>query len=80
MGGSMARQHNRSGSPGCEIELEQASKGSTVSDYFNIARLRPRDAEFNWRRRGFGAKPPTGWAQFKEFTQRKWRSQKMKSL
>src|SRR5882724_1590508 len=51
------RQHgNATGrvSPGCAIELTQAPKGSTTRDYFDMARLRRRDAEFNWHREGFG--------------------------
>jgi hypothetical protein len=67
-------------SPGCEIELTQAPKGSTARDYFDMARLRRRNAEFNWHREGFGAESPTGCVQFQEFMQRQQRSLKIKSL
>jgi hypothetical protein len=54
MGDSMARQRFGLRLPGCEIELKRAPKGSTAGDYFDTSRLRRRDAEFNWRREGFG--------------------------
>src|SRR5436853_3432718 len=39
--------------PGCVIELTQAPKGSTARHYFDMGRLRRRDAEFNWYHKGF---------------------------
>jgi hypothetical protein len=82
MGGNMASQSKVIGrvSPDGGIELEQTPKSSTARTYFGMARLRRRDAEFNWRRKGFGAKPLTAWAKLQEFTQRKQGSRKMKSL
>jgi hypothetical protein len=78
---STFRNHaSGSGSPGCEIELTQAPKGSTTRDYFDMARLRRRNAEFNWHREGFGAESPTGCVQFQEFMQRQQRFRKIKSL
>jgi hypothetical protein len=74
MGRSMACQRIALLLSGCEIELGQAPKGSTVRHYFDMARLLRRDAEINWHRKGFDAEPLTGCMQFQEFARRKQRS------
>jgi hypothetical protein len=71
---------DRSGSPGCEIELEQVPKGSTVRHYFDMARIRRRHAEFNLHRKGFDGETPIRALSHKEFTRRELKIYKMKSL
>jgi hypothetical protein len=48
MGGNMAYQRHRSGSPGCEIELKQASKGSTTRNYFKTEIIHRFNAALNF--------------------------------